>query len=246
MARTRFSTRAIEKLGFYVYAYVDPRDGTIFYVGKGNRNRCFAHLPARDAGVKSRRIAELRKLGQEPRIEILRHGLTEKEAFEVEGAVIDALGLLNLGNAVIGHQSRDRGRAEWRNLHARLDARPIDIRDPCVLININREYRPTMSVVELYDATRSAWKVGTRKSKARYALAIYRGVVREVFTISAWVPGGTTMQARHADGRSRVRKGRFEFVGHVAEEGVRKRYLNRDVREHFPPGAQNPIKYAGC
>ncbi len=34
----------IEKLGYYVYAYVNPFDNTIFYVGKGKGNRVLSHL----------------------------------------------------------------------------------------------------------------------------------------------------------------------------------------------------------
>jgi hypothetical protein len=41
-----------EKLGFYVYLLVDPRDGSVFYVGKGTGGRCFAHV--REANITSR------------------------------------------------------------------------------------------------------------------------------------------------------------------------------------------------
>ncbi len=38
------------------------------------------------------------------------------------------------------------------------------------------------------------------------------------------------------------RPGRWEFVGVIAEDRVRKRYVNRFVG--FAPGAQNPLSYA--
>ena len=38
-----FSTSIIEKLAYYVYCLIDPRDGNIFYVGKGVGNRVFHH-----------------------------------------------------------------------------------------------------------------------------------------------------------------------------------------------------------
>ncbi len=39
----RFSQEVCEKLGYYVYRLVDPRNGETFYVGKGRNNRVFAH-----------------------------------------------------------------------------------------------------------------------------------------------------------------------------------------------------------
>src|SRR5713226_3424238 len=44
MNHREFSPKFIEKLGYYVYLYIDPRDSTIFYVGKGQGNRAFSHL----------------------------------------------------------------------------------------------------------------------------------------------------------------------------------------------------------
>lgn len=39
-----FSNEVIEKLKYYVYRLVDPRNGHTFYVGKGKGNRLFAHV----------------------------------------------------------------------------------------------------------------------------------------------------------------------------------------------------------
>ena len=44
------------------------------------------------------------------------------------------------------------------------------VRVPAILININNSFRYGMSQAELYDATRSAWKIGDRKDRAKYAL----------------------------------------------------------------------------
>ena len=35
MNHREFSPKIMEKLGYYVYLYIDPRDSTIFFVGKG-------------------------------------------------------------------------------------------------------------------------------------------------------------------------------------------------------------------
>lgn len=38
-----FTQATIEKIKFYVYLLKDPRDKSIFYVGKGKGNRVFNH-----------------------------------------------------------------------------------------------------------------------------------------------------------------------------------------------------------
>lgn len=241
-----FSSKAIEQLGFYVYLLIDPRDSQVFYVGKGRGNRCFSHAKDQGESEKTAFIAELRELALEPRVEILKYGLSEEEALLVESTAIDLLNIDKLTNRVRGFGSRKGSRGAAGEIAATLDAREVTITDPCILININRLYRPNMSVHDLYDATRSAWKVGERRHAARYALSIYGGVVREVYEITAWAPGGSTMKVRDADGRPGARSDRFEFVGMIAPEPVRKRYRGRSVSHYFKPGAQNPIMYAGC
>ena len=40
----KFSVTTIEKIGYYVYRLIDPRNGETFYVGKGKNNRVFDHV----------------------------------------------------------------------------------------------------------------------------------------------------------------------------------------------------------
>ena len=67
---------------------------------------------------------------------------------------------------------------------------PID--EPAMLIRIAQLWDPSMSDDELYDATRGHWKVGPRRDRAELALAVAKGVVREVFVIESWHRAGTT------------------------------------------------------
>lgn len=248
MARMKFSNTTCKRLGHYVYLYIDPRDQRVFYVGKGLNNRCFSHLNDLKDTAKVQRIQELRKLDLEPIIEILRYGLTESEALQVESAAIDLLGLDELTNKVHGHGSSSVGRSGVDELNATLDAREVQIdqNHKVILININKNFVYGMSVHELYDATRCAWRVSPERHNPEFAFSVFRGVVREVFTISGWLPGGTTMKSGDRDGRPIPREGRWEFVGQVAEPDIRKKYIGKSVSSYWKKGAQNPIMYVNC
>ena len=99
-----------EKLGYYVYMYIDPRDLRPFYIGKGKGNRVLSHLNDKTETEKAERIEELRKLGKQPIIEILKYDLSEREAFLVESAAIELLGVEQLTNRVKGHHADQQGR----------------------------------------------------------------------------------------------------------------------------------------
>jgi len=108
----QFSQAVIDKIGYYVYLLRDPRNGQIFYVGKGNGNRVFAHVNAAINNSKEtdklERIRKIRESGREVHYDILRHGLTEKEAFEVEATMIDYINPSKLTNENIGFASIKR------------------------------------------------------------------------------------------------------------------------------------------
>ncbi len=98
-----------------------------------------------------------------------------------------------------------------------------------------------MTPAELYDTTRASWKVGSQRESAKYAFAVFEGIVREVYEITKWFPAGSSFNSRNPRG---VRAAdRWEFVGRLASESIRRRYINRDVSSYFKPGAQNPISY---
>lgn len=90
-----FKSSVIEALGYYVYCLVDPRDNRIFYVGKGRGNRVFEHVQEalRECGgtSKDERIRDIERCGLHVRFYIVRHRLSEEEAYLVESALIDLL-----------------------------------------------------------------------------------------------------------------------------------------------------------
>src|SRR5437879_4978100 len=137
-----FPTSVIERLGFYVYTLADPRTRKVFYVGKGTGNRLFAHvneaLETPSEADKIGKIREIHARGQEVRYEIIRHGMAETEALEVESALIDFIGLTDLTNQVAGRHMDVRGRMTVTEIIAAYEAKPISIAEPVLLIIVNR------------------------------------------------------------------------------------------------------------
>jgi hypothetical protein len=240
---TEFPKSIHDKLKYYVYLYIDPRDDTIFYVGKGKCNRAFAHLHDKSEKEKVKRIRDIRKAGKEPRIEILVHGVDDETAKKIEASVIDLIGMRNLTNIQAGYESGEYGRMSLDQVVATYERDSVEINEPVLLININQSFRFGMPEVELYDATRSAWVVGDKRESARYAFAVYQGIVQEVYEITGWFPNNSTFNTRKQE-ETDPHDVRWEFVGKIANESIRKEYLHKDVSSYV--GTQNPIRYVNC
>jgi len=238
-----FSPEVRRRLGHYVYLYLDPDTREVFYVGKGRGNRAFHHLGDSTKSEKTDRIRAIRERGREPVIEILAHGLPDDaSAYRLEAAAIDLLGVGGLTNAVRGWRSGTFGRMSVEQIAAHYGAREVEITDPVLLIRINRLFRYGMSPMELYDATRGIWRLGRRRKTARYAFAVFEGIVQEVYRIRGWYAAGSTLSSRE----DLDDEGRWEFVGSIAKREIRERYRYRSVRAHLTDGARNPVSYANC
>ena len=232
-----FSSFVVDQLGHYVYLLSDPRTGEIFYVGKGIGNRVFAH--AADALRDSResdkldRIRSIHAAGLEVQHELLRFGLDERTAFEVEAAAIELLDLDDLTNEIGGHHIGERGRMTTDVAISLFDAQPVDeITESALLIRIPRLWYPSMPAEELFEVTHGWWRVGPRRAQASYAFAISRGVIREVYRIASWRPrekGDRGWEDDLESGRPR-----WGFEGEVAEELAH--YRNRSVAHMYQEG----------
>lgn len=226
-----------EALGSYVYVLRDPRDGRVFYVGKGLGGRVFAHVAEAELkGERSKldRIRAIHADGLDVGHLIVRSGLTEAEAFVVEQSVIDALTAsgVTLTNLVKGHESAIHGLATVEAAVARWSApRAPEITESVVFFIINRAWRSDMSPAEIYDITRGHWRIGQRaRSRARYAAGVAFGIVRGVYEVESWFPSPQ-------DGE----EGRWGFVGNDAP--AMEHLLGTSVRHLVPErGAQNPVR----
>lgn len=234
-----------EKLGYYVYLYVDPRDGKVFYIGKGKGERCLDHLFEDDDHPKVKRIREIFAAGLEPRIEMLAHGLrTEQEAYNIEAAAIGLLGLENLTNRAVGKDSLRFGRKGLSELEGYYAAKPVKITDPVILIRVNQLYRHGMRAEELYEITRGVWKLDFERASAmKYVFAVYEGVVREVYEVEKWQAAQISGYIIRTDLLPADAKGRIEFVGKVAAEDIRQKYLLGDVTAYTKVSLQAPCLY---
>jgi hypothetical protein len=242
LANLRFPPDLRNTLRSYVYFYTDPRNGEPFYVGRGRGNRAFSHLDAIGETEKIARIAAIRKSGKQPKIDLLRYGMTSEESSLVEAAVIDFVGLAHLTNEVSGNHKTSSGRISSKDLITMLTARPAKIKHRTVLIIINRLYRSEMTAGELYEATRGIWKIGPKRDKAELAMAVYQGIVREVYRIKRWLPAGT-QKYETRDSRGFKSSGRWEFEGEIAND-LRDQYVDLSVRHLLGKKSQNPIRYS--
>ncbi len=234
-----FDEKTIIALDYYVYLLRDPRgQKTFFYVGKGAGNRVFQHeICAEDENIseevlsaKLARIQSIRADGYQVEHFILRHGLSESEAFQVEAAVIDVFGMSNLSNLQKGHYSTEFGLKSVIEISTMYSAKPFDTGLAVVLININRLFDADMTASDMYEATRKSWVMGEKRNKAIYAIATYRGLTREAYKINDWFQEGT----------------RWGFNGVVAEEPVRNSLINMSIIHLSKRGAANPIRYHQC
>lgn len=228
-----FSILTQEKIGYYVYCLNYPDSGETFYIGKGKGNRVFSHANTTlesDANIeKIEVINDIKSKGQKVEHVIVRYGLSEKEAFEIEAALIDFVGLDNLSNSVNGH-SIERGKISCEELEIILGAKKTDIQDNIMTIKINAKYRSDMDEEEIYKATNKWWRANKENAKkVDYVLSVHNGIVRGVFKPVSW------FKAEDSN--------RIGFKGEPAPALIKERYLYSSLEEYTVKGNANPIQY---
>ena len=246
MARDSFPPGVGDKLKWYVYRLIDPRNGETFYVGKGQRDRIFQHAKgalsetteedARD--LKSQRIKEIAAAGLEVAHVIHRHNIaTQQIAFQIEAALIDAYP--GLTNKVGGHGAGDYGCRHVEEIVAEYSARPFKAREPLILISIGRSYE--QEGMTIYDAVRYAWKVNIARIKSfNLVLAHHRGIVVGAFRPKNWLEA--TLE--NFPGFESDSPGRWGFVGVDADKKIARVYLRKRVPDKYRRrGAANPLRY---
>lgn len=241
-----FSNDTIEKIGYYVYRLVDPRNGQTFYVGKGKGNRVFQHAKgildsnededkkeydATKDPEKLRIIHEIIEAKLDVIYVIQRWHLSEKEAFEVEAALIDAYpGLSNLQS---GHGA-EYGACNAKQLEERLSAKTYEEpKDFGYMIIKVRWWRLDEMAIQFgadnarYEATRGCWKIRIpNKDRYPYVLSVTDGLVKEVYKVKEW----------HEQGD------RKEFTGEVAPDEIRNIFIDKRIPDYYAKkGMASPV-----
>jgi len=245
-----FDQKTRQELKYYVYMLIDPTDNKPFYIGKGIDNRVFNHLDCAltdldSTNAKYEKIREITNSGQTVGHIIVRHGLTEKEAFQIEASLIDAFnfsGIL-LSNKVLGHNSIEKGLMTSDEIKRLYNAEPLDkIDEDCIIININKKYRRGKGEQSIYEATKETWTIReSRLYQLKYVLSEYRGLIVEVFEVFEWYEKerGFTPNAKRF-GETKIGYG---FNGQIAPENIRMKYLNKSIAHVKKRGAASAIRY---
>lgn len=230
-----------EKLQYYVYGLIDPRTKQPFYIGKGKGNRVFEHVLGAIKGElnsdKIDTINDIRSSGHAVKHVIIRHGLTEDEAFKLESSLIDFTNYFagKLTNEVLGHGAFKFGLMTADEIVATYNAQPLEsLHHKVIMININSSYERAKGGVSIYESTKQAWVIGEKRLlDLQYALADYRGIIVGVYCIKEWYKV-------NLPGSKRIRWG---FNGEEASVEIKALYLNKSVKHTKKRGAANPIRY---
>ena len=244
-----FDEKTKQHLGYYVYFLVDPTINKPFYVGKGKDDRVFNHvacaLESEIPNDKYDKIREINSLGKTVGHLIVRHGLSEKEALEVEAALIDTLDFLENGlkNISGGHHSIEKGLMTSDEVIRIYNAEPLNsISSDCIIININKQYKRGSGKDAIYNATKEIWTIDKKRIPTlKYVLSEYKGLIVEVFKVDNWYekergynPGTKSF------GKTKVAYG---FEGKVAPDEIRNRYINKSIAHKKVKGAASAIRY---
>jgi hypothetical protein len=234
-SQTRIPFDTQHALGFYVYALRDPRDGEVFYVGKGKGERLLQHVTESGKNplsekAKLKRIIEIETNGFKVEHLFLRTGLTEDVAFAIEQAVIDAFlanratsnGVSKLTNLVAGHEHHELGLASLETVLARhAKAKTPSIEEPVLVLKLNRLWEPDMNPEALLKVSQGVWGVGKEiREKAQIALVISFGIIRGVYEIDrdGWKPASKAKD-----------KGKWIFTGRIPSDPKYSSLIGTDM-----------------
>jgi len=245
-----FDEKTKQHLKYYVYMLIDPISKQPFYIGKGLDNRVFTHLDCAltDLDIVSAKYDTIRKIQENGNVVehiIVRHGLDEHEAFQIEASLIDAFkhcGIL-LSNEVAGHNSIEKGLMTSEEIKGLYNAEALhSIDNNCIIININKKYKRGKGANSIYEATKETWTIRKKRlDQLKYVLSEYKGLIVEVFEIEEWYEkerGYTSKSKKYGQ-----KKIGFGFNGKIASDQIRDLYIYKSIAHAKKRGDASAIRY---
>ncbi|MBZ9798797.1 LEM-3-like GIY-YIG domain-containing protein [Mesorhizobium sp. ES1-4] len=245
MTNLSFPPEVQDRLGFYVYRLIDPRNGETFYVGKGRGDRLFQHVKGKGVDFErhqdsvSEKIARIHDIindGFEVSHVVQRHGLTSDEALLAEAVLIDAFpGLTNVkggaGNAQYGVMHADAIIRLYR-------AETLVLKHRTIFLTI-----ASGSIDNWYEACRGVWRIGRKRAaEAELVMPVFQGLVRDVFVPERWVDA-TPNNFKKLE---RADPSRLGFEGRRADDDVLSQYQFKRLPEDLIGNnkSMNPVRYS--
>ena len=244
-----FSKRVSEKLGYYVYRLVDPRNSETFYVGRGVKNRVFDHMDEAADGKRSRktdRINEIHRDGWKVATVIHRHGLRDdEETGTLEAALIQAYE--DLTNQVSGEGTREFGARSTDQVIRQYDEAPARfLKHRCVLVSITEDWPreeddEPIAWSALYNMSRHGWKIDKAKvEKADFVVVQARGIVRAAFIADEWLPSDAPVFAAFPRPKQTPAWG---FIGRPAPYPAWEAWVGRRVPDKYRTRWNQTVRY---
>ncbi len=136
--------------GHYVYAYVDPRNEAIRYIGKGTGARAVAHLEDRHRSPKTEWIQELKDMNISPASTSWRESF-RRQALRLERTLIDAIGIgeHRLTNKVRGHGVKTEARTHPEEIAVKMNPEPLVAHHRLLVVKLNKHFRPGLDPMQL-------------------------------------------------------------------------------------------------
>jgi hypothetical protein len=208
-AEDKLLKHAQEKLGLYIYVLIDPRNGEIFYIGKGGgaadgtgNERVLHHFEEakayvrRDAeqspSAKIKRILEIWNDERDVQWWIIRRSIEcQKTCDQIEAALIDVFSLTKTKtlNAIRGYGSKESGLISSKDVLL-LNPPPVNPKKQHELVFLFPINQLIGERADLYESTRQYWNVKKewRGVRAGIGIGVNTKTSAACFEIKQWRP----------------------------------------------------------